>query len=207
VIDLIHLIAASIALPSEEETLTVPSSLFDGFDYVALGHLHEPQQAGGERVCYAGSLLKYSFNEAAQRKSVTLVDIDLDRSLQTRDVQLPVRRDVVRLRGLFAELLAAPQLTAAEAYVEVVLTDPEPVLDPVTKLREVYPHLLSLRREGSSGVGPASSGEAIGSRSTLDLFGEFFSDVTGLALSDGQGDVLTEVLNDVERDEREAGAA
>ena len=126
----------------------VSASLFERFDYVALGHLHEPQAAGSDRVRYAGSLLKYSFNEAAQSKSVTVVEIDQAGTVATEEVRLPIKRDVRQVRGRFAEILARdvdPML--AEAYVEVVLTDPEPVLSPLDKLRPVFPHILSIRRE------------------------------------------------------------
>ena len=95
---------------------------------------------------------------------------------------------------------------ADDAYVEVVLTDPEPVLDPVQRLRGVYPNLLSLRREVEEGAcaGPSLPGAAIKARSTFDLFAEFFADVKPVPLDERQGAALAAVLTDLERDEREA---
>ena len=146
-----------------------------GFDYVALGHLHRPQRVG-ERVRYAGSLLKYSFDEADHRKSVSVVDIDAAGALDRRGARLPVRRDLVRLRGALRGAAEPPDAAEyAEAYVEVLLTDTDPVLDPMQKLRAVYPNILSLRREawlGRDGVAPESLTSA--ALSTRELFGEFF---------------------------------
>ena len=184
----------------------VPVGIFAAFDYVALGHLHEPQRAGSERVRYAGSLLKYSFDEVGQRKSVSIVDLKPGPDLTVEEVAVAVKRDARRVRGRFADLLAAPDPADTEAYVEIVLTDPEPVLDPVARLREAYPYLLSLRREEGDGpfdaAGPA--GGAIKTRSTFDLFAEFFADVRGESLSAEQGEVLTAVLEQLEREERES---
>lgn len=184
----------------------VPVGLFAGFDYVALGHLHEPQRAGWERARYAGSLLKYSFDEEAQGKSVSIVDVVAGEAPLVEEVSLQPRRDLRRLRGRFAELLSAPDPAYAESYVEVVLTDPEPVLDPIDRLRRSYPYLLSLRREEGAlrarGSGPARG--VIKARTTLDLFTEFFSEVKGTALIEPQRGVLTGVLEELEREEREA---
>lgn len=188
----------------------VPASLFEGFDYVALGHLHQPQAAVSEQIRYAGSLLKYSFNEADQRKSVTVVDLAPGGSVSSEEVRLPVRRDLRRIRGSFAELVAAPaDPEIARAYVEVVLTDLEPVLNPVDKLRQVYPHLLSLRREEVGSLiaarGPGSS--KVESRSTVDLFADFFADVKGTPLSEPQTAELVGAVEELERTAREAASA
>jgi exonuclease SbcD len=187
----------------------VPSSLFKDFDYVALGHLHEPQEATSDRVRYAGSLLKYSFNEAGHQKSVTVVDLAPGGSVTIEEVRLPIKRDVRRIRGKFAELLAVPvEPHVAEAYVEVVLTDTEPVLSPVDKLRQVFPHLLSLRRKEaeSLALGPGATSMGMKTRSTEDLFGDFFEDVKGSPMSDGQRVELAAALNELERDGRESVA-
>ena len=186
-------------------TGAVPAALFEGFDYVALGHLHEPQAAGDARVRYAGSLLKYSFNELEQRKSFTVVELVPGAAPVIEEVPVVPRRDLRRVRGRFADLLGAGA-DADDAYVELVLTDPEPVLDPVQRLRGVYPNLLSLRREVEEGAcaGPSLPGAAIKARSTFDLFAEFFADVKPVPLDERQGAALAAVLTDLERDEREA---
>ena len=187
----------------------VNRSLFEQFDYVALGHLHEPQVADAGRIRYAGSLLKYSFDEQAHEKSVSVVDLGPSGPAVVEEARLPIKRDVRRLRGGFDEILSMeidPAL--AEAYVEVVLTDPDPVLSPLDRLRPLFPHILSVRREaaeaGVFGPGPTSVG--LRTRTVLDLFGEFFEDVKGAPLNDPQTAELGAVIDRIERAAREAGS-
>lgn len=185
----------------------VSASLFSDFDYVALGHLHERQTAGSARIRYSGSLLKYSFAEADQQKSVTIVDLGPEGQISVREASLPIRRDVRRVRGLFADLLSRDvDERLAEAYVEVILTDPDPILNPVEKLREKYPFLLSLRREQSERavLGPAAGSSGIKARSTAELYEDFFLDVSGHPVSEAQAAEVAAVLNDLERAGREA---
>jgi DNA repair protein SbcD/Mre11 len=200
--------------PSESEreltvggTAAVSSSLFTGFDYVALGHLHERQTAGSERVRYSGSLLKYSFSETDQAKSVTVVDLGPGGEMSLQEVSLPIRRDVRRVRGLFDELLSRDvDAQLSEAYVEAILTDADPVFNPVDRLRGKFPHLLSLRREESERVvnGPSAGSSGIKVRSTADLFEDFFQDVSGHPVTQAQSGELAATLNDLERAAREA---
>ena len=188
-------------------TAAVSASLFSDFDYVALGHLHERQTAGSERIRYSGSLLKYSFSETDQAKSVTIVDLGPGGELATQEASLPIRRDVRRVRGLFEELLNKDvDEQSAEAYVEVILTDPGPVLNPVDKLRERFPNLLSLRREESERVisGPVEGSSGIKTRSTAELFKDFFQDVSGRPVTPEQTVALAATLDDLERAAREA---
>jgi DNA repair protein SbcD/Mre11 len=185
----------------------VSESLFSGFDYVALGHLHERQTAGSERVRYSGSLLKYSFGETDQQKTVSIVDLGPQGQLSVQDACLPIRRDVRQVRGAFEELLCRDvDEQLAEAYIEVILTDADPVLNPVDKLRIKFPNLLSLRREESERavLGPATGLTGIKERSTAKLFEDFFADVSGHPVSEAQAAELAATLNDLERAGREA---
>jgi DNA repair protein SbcD/Mre11 len=187
----------------------VDRALFSDFDYVALGHLHRRQTAGSERVRYSGSLLKYSFAETDQQKSVTLVDLGPQGQLSVREVALPIKRDVRRIRGAFDELLSRDvDEGLSEAYVEVILTDPDPVPNPVDKLRKRFPFLLSLRREEAQlpALGGPSGSTGIKTRSTADLFADFFRDVSGRAVTEAQAAEVAAVLNQVERGAREAPA-
>jgi len=201
------------AQPSESERpLTVGGSgqvskdVFDGFDYVALGHLHRPQQVS-ERVRYAGSLLKYSFAEADHRKSVTVVDLAADGTVEVEEVELPSLHDLVRLRGSFAELMEHPEAAACrDAYVEAFLTGGEAVLDPMERLRGVYPYVLALRRDGSSLDAYSQERPAVRGRSTRELFGDFFADVTGEALSEAQEAEVDAVLTSAAREAREVAS-
>jgi exonuclease SbcD len=190
-------------------TAAVSASLFTDFDYVALGHLHERQTAGSERIRYSGSLLKYSFSETDQAKSVAVVDLGPGGEVSVQEVGLPIRRDVRRVRGQFAELLGRNiDQQLSDAYVEVILTDADPVLNPVDKLREKFPNLLSLRREESERAlaGPGAGSSGIKARSTAELFEDFFEDVSGHPVTEAQSGELAATLNDLERVAREVTA-
>jgi exonuclease SbcD len=184
----------------------VSSAVFDGFDYVALGHLHRPQSVT-ERVRYAGSLLKYSFDEAEHRKSVTVVDLAGDGAVAIEERELPVRRDLVRLTGSFSELMDRPDASSyRDAYIEVTLTDGEAVLDPMERLRAVYPLILSLKREASSREAGETDRPPVRGRSTVELFGDFFADATGAPLTEAQHAEVADALTTLEREAREVAS-
>ncbi len=142
---------------------TVAASVFDGVDYVALGHLHRPQEvrhAGRTRLRYSGSPLRYSFSEADDAKSVTIVDLDGDGVAGVRDVEVPQPRPMRNLRGLLAELLD-PDLhpPGDEAWISAVVTDDRRPERYWQRLQEHFPHLLHVRHEpagGFTGAGPAA---------------------------------------------------
>ncbi|MEU5081176.1 MULTISPECIES: exonuclease SbcCD subunit D [Streptomyces] len=122
----------------------VPAGIFDGADYVALGHLHGCQTIT-ERVRYSGSPLAYSFSEAGHRKSMWLIDLDADGAVTAERVDCPVPRPLARIRGRLDDLLADPELTRHEdAWVEATLTDPLRPAEPMARLTERFPHTLSL---------------------------------------------------------------
>ncbi|MFD6423299.1 exonuclease SbcCD subunit D [Streptomyces sp. NPDC060198] len=122
----------------------VPAGVFDGVDYVALGHLHGSQRVS-ERVRYSGSPLAYSFSEADHRKTMWLIDLDADGNVTGERVDCPVPRPLARLRGMLDALLEDPALEIhRDAWVEATLTDPARPADPMARLTARFPHILSL---------------------------------------------------------------
>ena len=184
----------------------VPAACFDGFDYVALGHLHRPQTVGESRIRYSGSLLKYSLSEAGHEKSVSLVEIDAQGGVTVEAVPLGARHDLRRVKGELAALVAAGEADPArEDYVFATLTDPGALLDPVARLREVYPNVLGCERSVLLAAGGAQVARA--RRRELDvsaLFDDFFHEVTGESLDDAARHAVEEVLEEAERDGRES---
>ncbi|MCW4149882.1 exonuclease SbcCD subunit D [Halomonas sp. 18H] len=173
------------------------------FDYVALGHLHGPQYRGGEHIRYSGSLLKYSFSEASQRKGVTLVDIDEQGVRHIEHRPLTPRLDVRVLEGeldsLIAQGLGDPH---ADDYLLVRLTDRHAILDPMGKLREVYPNVMHLEKPGML----ESRGRQQLDRerlrfSALDMFSDFFAQTSGEAMTDEQAEAMNELISQLNRDE------
>ncbi|WP_421107138.1 exonuclease SbcCD subunit D [Streptomyces sp. NEAU-S77] len=148
---LAHAFVTGGAVSDSERDITVggvasvPADVFDGVDYVALGHLHGCQ-ALTERIRYSGSPLAYSFSEAAHRKSMWLVELGADGALAAAErVDCPVPRPLARLRGPLEDLLADPDLARHEtAWVEATLTDPVRPYEPMARLAARFPHVLSL---------------------------------------------------------------
>ena len=184
----------------------VSGAQFAGFAYVALGHLHRPQAAGGAGVRYAGSPLKYSFSEVDHAKSLTLVEIDAAGQAAVELVPLSPRRDLRILEGALAELTAGGLRGAREDYLLVRLTDDGPVYDAMARLRQTYPNVLHIERTRLSAAS-AGSGEGAARHRRLgpvDHFAAFFRYVEGEDLTEAQRQVLAATVDGLLRAEREA---
>ncbi|MCM2577383.1 exonuclease SbcCD subunit D [Streptomyces meridianus] len=178
----------------------VPPEVFDGVDYAALGHLHGCQSITG-RVRYSGSPLAYSFSEAGHRKSMWLVELGPDGSLDAERVDCPVPRRLVRLQGRLEDLLADPALEChQESWVEATLTDPARPAEPMARLTRRFPHVLNLRFAPERPPEDRSSSYAgrVGGRTDEQIAEDFVGHVRGGAGPDEQERaVLREVLESV----------
>ena len=174
-----------------------------GFDYVALGHLHGPQIRGGEHIRYSGSLLKYSFSEATQRKGVTLVEVGSEGVTQIAHHPLLPRRDVRVLEGKLDQLLAQGATDPhADDYLLVRLTDRHAILDPMGKLRAVYPNVLHLEKPGMlEAKGRQQLGRERLAFSALDMFSDFFTQTCGEPMSDAQARAMSELITTLSREQ------
>lgn len=155
-------VAGSVVSASESPvyvggTGEVPAALFSDFDYVALGHLHAPQHAG-KNGWYAGSPLKYSFDEATQKKSVTVLNINGKAMEQSQRVFQPIH-DLRILEGRFDELLSQGKQDPSEDYLFMELEDEGPVYMPMDRLRPYYPNLLGLHSQWLSRTGTGDGSE------------------------------------------------
>ena len=177
----------------------VDASLFAGFDYVALGHLHGPQWVGRETVRYCGSPLKYSFSEWRQRKSVTLVTLQEKGDVSLELVPLKAQRDLREIRGKL-EALLDPEVVAGgnrEDYLRVILTDEEPPYDPMGRLRQVYPNIMRLDVENSrtrQGEPSVTAAERVEAQSPLELFASFYEMANGTAMTAEEQAILESLL-------------
>lgn len=124
---------------------TVPSSAFEGAHYVALGHLHRPQAAGADHIRYSGAPLAFGFDEEGHRKSMTLIDMTADGATTITPIPIVPLRGVRTIRGKLAELLAAPE--PSSDFIRIVLTDEAPQIDPMKRMREIYPNAVQLAYE------------------------------------------------------------
>lgn len=179
----------------------VGADLFDAFDYVALGHLHRPQKAGRETVRYSGTPLKYSFSEANDRKSITVVDLGPKGDVRLDTLPLTPLRDMRRISGTFAEVTERDYYEQQERddYLEITLTDDTEVPGAFSKLRTIYPNLLSLRYAGTersftpSGLSVKELEEA----DPFDLVSGFFREQTGKELRPEQEDLLKGLMTEL----------
>ena len=175
---------------------------FDGFDFVALGHLHRPQAVGSERVRYSGSLLKYSFNEVDHRKSVSLVELGPEGQLAVTPYALTPRRDMRIVTGRLVDLLNLPDPHfSRDDYLCAHLTDTDPVLDPMARLREVYPNMMELRfAQPAAGAGAAREAGDHRRRQPEDLFRAFYRDMVDAEISDAALNAFNEAARSLAND-------
>lgn len=156
----------------------VDVSVFDDFDYVALGHIHGPQKMGRETVRYCGTPLKYSFSEVHHQKSVTVVELGAKGEITVRTVPLTPRRDMRLIRGTYLEVTARDFYARdnREDYVQITLTDEEDIPNGLEKLRVIYPNLMRLvydnRRTRENRL--LDRTEEMERKSGLDLLEEFY---------------------------------
>lgn len=183
----------------------VDASVFDSFDYVALGHIHGKQKIGRETVRYCGTPLKYSFSEKNHQKSITVVDLNEKGSVEIREIPLVPMHDMREIRGTYEELTAKKNYegTATDDYIHAVLTDEEDVLDAVGKLRVIYPNLMKLsydnKRTNENRVFVDASD--VDNKSPLELFEEFFETQNNQPMSEEQKDFTMELIESIWRDE------
>ena len=181
----------------------VDSRLFDAFDYVALGHLHGPQQAGRSEVRYAGSPLKYSFSEARQKKGVTFVELGEKGSgpMIRRREGIPLH-DMRVIRGPL-EALCSPEVSERENredYLRVVLTDEKEILDAIGRVRRVYPNVMELafdRADREEAGRRAEEAFAAQLQSPPELFELFYERQNGCEMEAAQRELLKEIWEDL----------
>lgn len=184
----------------------VDASLFAGFDYVALGHIHKPQQIGDHPVWYAGSLLKYSFGEVMQSKCALLVTMGEEGLAEVRKLPLQPLHDFRKIKGSLKELLEAGQCAGEERfdYLQAILTDKGELIDPMGTLRSVYPNMMQIIREEKelTGAGEeltkAGAGTLTQRKDALALFEEFYRQVREEPLSEEGKSIVAELVKELE---------
>lgn len=197
----------------------VEAYAFDGFDYVALGHIHRPQnvaknEAGVGRVRYSGTPLKYSLSEAAHVKSVTVVELGAASEvgamgsgceLNIREVPLKPMRDVRKIEGLFAELVSAEfrdvqvrEGKSLDDYIYAVLTDESDVNDAAAKLRGYYPHLMTLSYNNSRTRSVANLDfENVDQKSPTEIFCDFFKEMNNREMVAEESDFVRNLIDSI----------
>lgn len=183
----------------------VDSAVFDGFDYVALGHLHRPQHIGRETLRYCGTPLKYSFSEKNDTKSVTVVQLGEKGDITLRTRPLRPLRDMRELRGTYEELTLRDNYlgTDTQDYIKVILTDEEEVPSAMGRLRNIYPNIMNLQYDNTRTrhVAREEAWDAMEEKSELDWFRELYRLQNGRDMSEAQQSFCRELIEKI-REER-----
>ena len=183
-------------------TDNVDASAFDSFDYVALGHIHRPQNVGSDTIRYCGSPLKYSFSEAPYEKSVTVVELKEKGKTSVRTVPLIPMRDMVELKGTYEELTLKSFYEGTsyrEDYVHITLTDEDDIPDVVQKLRVIYRNLMKLDYDNkrTRNQTEINGAEDVAVKSPLELFAEFYEQQNGAEMSDEQAKYMEALIEKI----------
>lgn len=183
-------------------TDNVDSGVFAPFDYVALGHLHGAQHIGRETIRYAGSPLKYSFSEARQHKSVTVVTLGEKGDVQVRTAALTPLRELREIRGSYDELTARSfyeHTTYRSDYLHLILTDEQDVFDAMSRLRTIYPYLMTLdydnaRTRAAGGMSVPAETER---RTPLELFEALYQRQNHQPMSEVQREYIAQLMEQI----------
>ena len=196
---------------SESEEISVGGSdnvdvsVFDGFDYVALGHVHGPQNIGSERVRYCGTPLKYSFSEVKHAKSVTIAELGKKGELTVRTVPLIPKRDLAEIRGTYMELTAKAFYEGKnrEDYYHITLTDEEDIRDAVGRLRVIYPNLMKLDYDNlrTRLGGRVEVARQVEKKTPLELFAEFYRKQNNQDMSSEQASLVEGLIESIWEEE------
>ena len=189
----------------------VDASVFDCFDYVALGHIHGKQKIGRETLRYCGTPLKYSFSEKDQQKSVTVVELfektGGNTRTEVRTVPLAFPHDMREIRGSYEELTARNNYagTQTEDYLSVTLTDEEDIPDALNRLRVIYPNIMKLQYDNTRTRNGVITGEAADPEETdpKKLFAAFFKEQNGKELNEKQAAAVNAVIEKIFGEEAE----
>lgn len=170
----------------------VDVSAFDGFDYVALGHIHKPQKVGADTIRYSGTPLKYSFSEASHQKSVTIIDVLDEVTINT--VALTPKRDLREIKCKFDEITER-----SDDYMRVILTDEDDIINVWDKLRMRFPNLMALEYDNTRtrAKNQILLSENVQNKSPLELFSELFETQNGQPLSQEQESFLTGLIENI----------
>ncbi len=182
----------------------VEASDFARFDYVALGHIHGPQQIGEGPVYYSGSPVKYSFSEVYHKKSVIIGEFHEDGRLTVKRAPLKPVHDMRKIRGKLMDLVSPDVVSAADAedYLLAVLTNEEELVDPVGTLRSVYPNVMQLQIERVQREREASQekGSDWKEKSPFELFDQFYGYVMDQDLTEEQARLVQDVIREAEEE-------
>ena len=185
----------------------VDAAVFEPFDYVALGHLHSPQNCGSPKIRYCGTPLKYSFSEVKDKKSVTVAELLEKGNMRYKTIELTPLHELVELKGTYEEITLKSfyeNTTWREDYTHITLTDEEDLPDAISKLKPLYQRLMKLDYDNKRTRNNAiiESAESVETKSPLELFADFYMLQNNQPMSGEQTDFMKELIEKVWEDEQ-----
>ncbi|MDP4163512.1 MAG: exonuclease SbcCD subunit D [Bacillota bacterium] len=201
-----HAFVLGGATSESERTLSVGASgcvhadLFAPFSYTALGHLHSPEAIRHDTIKYSGSLMKYSFSEAKHTKSISIVEMNEDGSFVHRTRSLKPKRDMRELEGYLDELLDPSffEKEKLDDFLKITLLDEGSLLDPINKLRQIYPNVLHLDKKIELTDLKKKHTLATAQRekkTDMELFQQFYEEMTTSEFTEAKKTVMTDVID------------
>ena len=183
-------------------TDNVDVSVFDVFDYTALGHIHRPQNCKSEKVRYSGTPLKYSFSETKDNKSITIVELKEKGNLSVDTVPLKPMRDMVEIKGKYDEIMLRDfykDTSYQEDYVHITLTDEDDIPDAIGKLRTVYHNLMKLDYDNlrTRNMNSIDGAENVEKKSPYEHFSEFYEKQNNQPMNDNQSDFMKKLIEEI----------
>ena len=198
-------VTGAVRSDSEEVSVggldNVDAAVFAPFSYVALGHIHRPQNIGSPRIRYSGTPLKYSFSEAKDEKSITMAELDGQGEVVLRTIPLTPKHDLREIRGTYDELMKKENYagTATDDYLHIILADEDDVPDAMRKLKTVYPNLLRLdydnaRTRSGAAVEVLTEAET---KTPMELVSEFYALQNGQPMNEAQSEYMRRLAETV----------
>lgn len=182
----------------------VDASLFQEFSYVALGHLHQAQRIKSDVIRYSGSILKYSFSEVTHNKSVTMVNMGNNGTCNLSYIPLKARRDMQVVEGYFDVLINKP-IENKNDFLHISLLDNGQIIDPMNKLRKIYPNILRLERKSLTSSKSLSDLQKIRHQQTkshTELFAQFYQEIKGETIPETSIQHIEKIVHQLVTDER-----
>ena len=198
-------VTGAVRCESEEVSVggldNVDASVFDAFDYVALGHIHGKQKIGRETVRYSGTPLKYSFSEKDHKKSITVVNIDQNGDIKIDEILLIPKHDLREIRGTYEELIAKKNYenTKTDDYIHAILTNENDVINALGLLRTIYPNLMKLSYDNARTKEDrdVTDAENIENKTPIELFEELFIKQNNEPMSKEQREFAIECIESI----------
>jgi len=182
----------------------VAVEVFDKFDYVALGHLHNPNAINEERLKYSGSPMAYSFSEASQIKGMRFVEVTKE-SYSEEFIPLKQKRKLYNISASYEEVLTKEFQQSYDCkndYFSMELSGLEGITDPLPRIKEYYPNTLILKQKRNTGIdNEVKLDREMLTKSPLQLIEGFYNEQTGNELTEGQKKVLVNIIDKVNQDE------